>query len=289
MPKTTVAKGIKRWLTLQGIGKKPSTKDYHQEIAKIIRKRWSNLRMPLDQITDDQCVEFAKSVSHFSTMRYNAIVNAMRKITPIAMCIPRRKYIPPESNLPTLDQYNRLLAALDVSYRGHAALVVRFLAHTGLRINEARQLRWDHLREDHIYAPADVTKNGRPRCIPFIDGMAEVLEALRRVKPMSPKRKGCILPQAECGKTLKYACRLAGIPNVSHHTFRHFYAMRCIMSGVDIPTVAKWLGHSDKGTTLLKTYCHLVDEHSHQMAKRVKVGGLPPVNCSPASATLSRG
>jgi integrase len=82
------------------------------------------------------------------------------------------------------------------------------------------------------------------------------------------------LPQAECRKTLRYACRLAGIPHVTHHTFRHFYATRCIMSGVDIPTVAKWLGHLDGGALLLRTYSHLIDDHARQMAKRVKVGGL---------------
>lgn len=278
----TIATGIKRWLTLQGIGKKESTKGYHREIAKIIRQRWPDVRTPVSRVTDDQCVEFAKKIAHFSTMRYNATVNAIRKIVPIAVCIPRRKYIPPESNLPTEEEYNRLLAILDLTYRGHAGLVVRFLAHTGLRINEARQLRWQHVRDDHIYAPADITKNGRPRCIPYIDGMLEVLAALRKAKPTSPRRNGFVLPQAECHKTLKAAARLAGIPPVTHHTFRHFYAMRCIMSGVDIPTVAKWLGHSDKGATLLRTYCHLVDEHTHQMAKRVKIGGLPPngLSCS---------
>ena len=54
-------------------------------------------------------------------------------------------------------------------------------------------------------------------------------------------------------------------------------AARCIQSGVDIPTVAKWLGHSDSGALLLKTYCHLIDEHTAEMAKRVKVGSMPPL------------
>ncbi len=272
----TVDKAITRWRELQGIGKKPQARLYHEEIETIIRKHWSDVQMPVHEVTDDQCVEFAKRIAHYSVVRYNSVVYAIRKIVPLASCIPRRKYVPPEKYLPSEDQYKRLLTALDVAYRGQAGLVVRFLAHTGLRINEARQIKWEHVRDDHIYAPADITKNSKPRCIPFIAGMGEVLQALRRVKPDNIKRNGFILPQAECGKTLRFASQLAGIPRVTHHTFRHFYATRCILSGVDIPTVAKWLGHSDNGALLLRTYCHLIDEHTSEMAKRVKIGGLPP-------------
>jgi integrase len=271
----TIEDSLNRWLQLQGLGKKERTRDYHREIEKIIRQEWPDLKIPVDQVTDQDCVEFSKRIARYSTPRYNGVVSAIRKIIPIAKCIPRRKYIAPEKNVPTEDQYVRLLAALDVSYRGHAALMVRFLAHTGLRVNEARQLRWEHVREDHIYAPANVTKNGLPRCVPFIAGTVDVLASLKRAKPGSEKRNGFILPQAECRKTLRYACRLARIPHVTHHTFRHFYATRCIMSGVDIPTVAKWLGHLDGGALLLRTYSHLIDDHARLMAKRVKIGGSP--------------
>jgi hypothetical protein len=35
---------------------------------------------------------------------------------------------------------------------------------------------------------------------------------------------------------------------------------------VDIPTIAKWLGHSDGGALAMKTYGHLRDDHSLQSA-----------------------
>lgn len=277
----TVEDSLERWLKLQGIGKKATTQHFHGELARTIRIEWPDLKTRVLEVTDAQCVLFAERIAHFATPRYNGLVNAIRKIVPAAVVIPRRRYVAPERHLPTPEQYNRLLAALDTAYHGHAGLVVRFLAHTGLRINEARQIRWEHVRDDHIYAPADVTKNGKPRCIPFITGMEEVLRALRSAAPMrrlAEARKGHVLPQAHIpAKTFKYACRLAGIQRVSHHTFRHFYATQCIMSGVDIPTVAKWLGHSDNGALLLRTYCHLMDDHSKAMAPKVKVGGLPPM------------
>jgi integrase len=61
-----------------------------------------------------------------------------------------------------------------------------------------------------------------------------------------------------------------GIKRLSHHDLRHLFATICIESGVDIPTVAKWLGHKDGGVLALKTYGHLRNEHSQAMAKKVK-------------------
>jgi site-specific recombinase XerD len=50
---------------------------------------------------------------------------------------------------------------------------------------------------------------------------------------------------------------------------RHLFATRCIESGVDIPTMARWLGYKDGGALLMKTYIHLLQEHSQRMAAKV--------------------
>jgi hypothetical protein len=38
---------------------------------------------------------------------------------------------------------------------------------------------------------------------------------------------------------------------------------------VDIPTVSRWLGHKDGGALAMKTYGHLRDQHSANMAQKV--------------------
>ena len=271
----TVRKALAQWQRLAAIGKKENTLEYHKELLRQIEQHWPNLDVNTMEVTNEQLVQFAEGVMHFSAVRYNAMISIVRLIVPRAWGLPRRRVIPPEKHIPTVDEFKRLLVALDTAYSGHAALVIRFLAHCGARINEARQLKWEHVREDHIYLPADITKNGRPRCIPFVEGMAETLESLRRVRLTTSKRKEFVLPQSNCGIALRYACALVGLPKVSHHTFRHYFSTRCIQSGVDIPTVAKWLGHLDNGALLLRWYCHLLDEHSTEMAKKVKVGAIP--------------
>jgi hypothetical protein len=50
---------------------------------------------------------------------------------------------------------------------------------------------------------------------------------------------------------------------------RHLFATRCIESGVDIPTVSRWLGHKDGGALAMKVYGHLRNQHSASMAKLV--------------------
>jgi len=57
---------------------------------------------------------------------------------------------------------------------------------------------------------------------------------------------------------------------LTHHDLRHLFATRCIESGVDIPTVSRWLGHKDGGALAMKTYGHLRNEHSQAMAQKVK-------------------
>lgn len=271
-----VEDSLVRWLKLQGIGKKPSTRHYHLEIERIIRADWPDLKTPIYEVSDAQCVQFAERIAHYSAPRYNGVVNAIRKIVPAAVVIPRRRPLTGNQLVPTPEEFARICAALDNAQQGHSGLVIRFLAHTGFRINEARQLCWEHVREDQISAPGTITKNGKPRCVPFIPGTAEVLRELRKHRKYHVGRNRFVLPQGRCYKALRYACLFLGLPRFTHHSFRHYFATCCITSGVDIPTVAKWLGHLDNGALLLRCYFHLLDAHSREMAPKVKVGGLPP-------------
>ncbi len=71
-----------------------------------------------------------------------------------------------------------------------------------------------------------------------------------------------IVKTASAKKCLMTACRKLGLANFTHHAMRHFFATCAIESGVDIPTVARWLGHKDGGALLMKTYSHLQQAHS---------------------------
>src|SRR5258708_37003434 len=80
----------------------------------------------------------------------------------------------------------------------------------------------------------------------------------------------------ECQKSIDRAAKLVGVKRITHHDLRHLFGTICIESGVDIPTVSRWLGHKDGGALCMKTYGHLRDEHSAAQAQRVSLRGRIP-------------
>ena len=81
-----------------------------------------------------------------------------------------------------------------------------------------------------------------------------------------------VLPREKVRNGLTKACALAGLRRLTPHDFRHLFITRCIESGVDVPTVARWVGHRDGGALLSRRYFHLMDAHSVTMAGRVRIG-----------------
>ena len=78
---------------------------------------------------------------------------------------------------------------------------------------------------------------------------------------------------SELGHAIKRACKRLGLRHVRVHDLRHFFASACISSGVDVPTVSRWLGHADGGALAMKTYGHLLKDHSIAAAKKVDFSG----------------
>jgi len=98
--------------------------------------------------------------------------------------------------------------------------------------------------------------------------LRQLLEKMRAERPEEMPAK-TVRQLFECQKSIDRAAKLAGVKRITHHDLRHLFATRCIESGVDIPTVSRWLGHQDGGALCMKTYGHLRDEHSANEAKKV--------------------
>lgn len=106
-----------------------------------------------------------------------------------------------------------------------------------------------------------------------------------------------VLKVKESQKAMDSAAKKVGMSRITHHDLRHFFATVSIESGVDIPTVSRWLGHQDGGALAMKTYGHLRDEHSRIAARKVsfepksdevegKVVTFQPLANSAASSSL---
>jgi integrase len=102
----------------------------------------------------------------------------------------------------------------------------------------------------------------------MISEMRQLLERLKQAAGMTdPDTK--VMKVRECQLAMNTATAKLGLPHLTHHDLRHLFATRCIESGVDIPTVSRWLGHKDGGALAMKVYGHLRDQHSAAMASKV--------------------
>ena len=147
-----------------------------------------------------------------------------------------------------------------------------------MRLNEALSLRWQDVNRSAgsftVTGGDRGTKNHEQRDVPLSAELRALIERLNRAQgKVAPA--ACILKTASARKCMETACRALALPCFHHHSLRHFFATCSIESGVDILTVATWLGHKDGGALLLKTYAHLQQGYSREQMKRVTFGTAP--------------
>jgi integrase len=273
---------------------KPQSKRYRLWCLQKLETTWPEvLEMPLDEITEVACKEWAaKLKKSIACHYYNNTIGTLKQILQIgikahqekagvrldnpAIELKRTKIKQKDLQLPERSQFREMVANLRKDSGGWGPRIgdlVEFLAYSGMRIaSEAIWVNWEDVdwkrREIIVRGHPDTsTKNNELRRIPIIEDMANLLE---RMRPKTGDPKGPILKIARCNEALKRVCAEMGIKRLTHHDLRHLFATICIESGVDIPTVARWLGHKDGGALALKTYGHLRNEHSQEMAKKVK-------------------
>jgi integrase len=99
--------------------------------------------------------------------------------------------------------------------------------------------------------------------------MKQLLESLKAKETNEPPTNS-VMKVKECLQAMRRAAKVVGMDEITHHDLRHLFATRCIESGVDIPTVSRWLGHKDGGALAMKVYGHLRDNHSTAMAQKVR-------------------
>ena len=181
--------------------------------------------------------------------------------------------------MPESGQFEKLVEEIRNSGSGFAksaAELVQFLAYGGFRKGEAANITWADcdFKRGKIIVKGDpetglkARRVGEYREVPMIPDMRKLLEQIQSERPDEPHTEK-VMRVFECKKSITTACKKLDIPRFTHHDLRHLFATRCIESGVDIPTVSRWLGHKDGGALAMKTYGHLRDEHSTNMAQKV--------------------
>jgi integrase len=268
---------------------KPSTRDYWRRRLLALIKSWPGLNeTEVRKVTQVACKEWASTYGKkASPTNYNNTIALLRHVLAIAIeagvlysnpaaALKRTAVRGKEIALPSIDKFNALLAEMrngHSRYSPHCADFAAGLAFTGCRVGEAREIAWRDVDFDcgEIVVRGDAemgTKNWELRRVPLIPDARALFQRMQSERP-SESLDAKVFRVGECQKALDRACKKVGTDRITHHDLRHLFATRCIESGVDIPTVSRWLGHKDGGALAMKTYGHLRREHSIAQAQRV--------------------
>jgi len=268
---------------------KPRTRDYWRECLAALQKSWPGLsETEIRKITQADCKKWASAYAKTaSATRYNNTVSVLRHVLNVAVesgvvysnaaaVVKRAAVRGKEIALPTIEKFNAMIAEMRAGHSRDSINCADFaagLAFTGCRVGEAREIAWRDLDFEvgEIVVRGDAktgTKNWELRRVPLIPDARALFQRMRSERlgePLDAK----VFRVGECQKALDRAAKKVGADRITHHDLRHLFATRCIESGVDIPTVSRWLGHKDGGVLAMKTYGHLRREHSIAQAQRV--------------------
>jgi integrase len=190
--------------------------------------------------------------------------------------IRKRKEPKPTVQIPTKEQFRQMVAELRAelkAVRSGAAEFAEFLAYSGLRLGEAREVRWHDINSDLntllVTGGEMGTKNHEHRTVPLFPPLRRLIETMIEDRHREVPAHERIFWFQDIRQALGSACRRAGLPRFTHHSLRHFFCSNAIEAGCDFKVIAGWLGHKDGGVLVAKTYGHLRREHSAAMAKRM--------------------
>jgi integrase len=281
-------------------GKKSAIRDssahYRRQTITSLRSSWKEfVKEDFDptearKITKPKVDMWAAGYrQRMSATRFNNGLGTLRRLLEIAIDrgeihqnaaakIARSSRPPKVTYTPSRSEFLALVSAIRSAqsrYAEDSADFVEFLAYTGARKTEAANVLWSDVNFVGETVTFRVTKNGETRKVQMIDVAKALLQRLKVMRGEAPLNEP-VLRVSEARGSLTAAARVIGIPNVTHHDMRDVFATTAIECGVDIPTVADWLGHKDGGKLLLERYSKHRDEHKRLAARRVDFSPVVP-------------
>ncbi len=271
----TVKAIVKTWPDLPGLdARKVTPADCQSWAARaftqgtgFVAPRSRTVRRGMSVSSYNKCVDLLRTI--FEVAREEGVLSK-NPTSSLSKRSVRRKRL----DLPSSEQFQALVRTISTIHARRSrdsADMARFLAYSGARLREATALRWGDLDfTRNRLAIAGTKTESSDRTIPIFPPLAALIAEMRSRRGVESDNAP-ILRVQECLGSLKSACRKIGIKALTHHDLRHLFATSCIESGVDIPTVSRWLGHSDGGNLAMKTYGHLRQEHSDSQAAKVRI------------------
>lgn len=253
------------WLDEQGITQTEKiTHVVIQDYVKQIKERgkYTVTSNPNSGNYQERRIDFGKKVSDVTINNYLRNMSVffnwcVEEGLILRSPVKRRDYIKVERRpleFVSDEDFRKLLRNMNTAsfseYRDY--IIIQLLLDTGMRINECLMIQVTdvNLPKRYIYLPAENTKGKKGRHVFFSDKMATQLQRWIKYKDryrdsdfLFCTNKGKFLEVSNFEKNVrKYAQRI-GLKDIHPHVFRNNFAKRFLMSGGDIYTLSRLLGH----------------------------------------------
>jgi len=180
------------------------------------------------------------------------------------LAIPMKRFDRPALTFLSLEEVEAIAEAPDASTRSGRRDRVLFLMfyNTGARVSELAGLKVGDVSAEGSGSVRLHGKGRKERTVPLWKSTVKhIREWLRHIdadpaSPFFPNRLGVPMSRSGVEHRLRVALKAAGLAcpslkgkSVSPHTFRHTTAMHLLKAGVDLATIALWMGHESPATT----------------------------------------
>lgn len=190
-----------------------------------------------------------------------AVENSLIKESPMDKVDFLKNKRKPKDDISNLD-FTALIKAIDVTkyYEYRDYVIIQIIMDSGMRLGETLSLTIDDIDIDRraISIPAEITKGKKERYVFFSNTMAGILRRWLQFKDryidndvlIFPTTRGTKLGIPHFERNFRvYKERAELSQNITPHSLRNNFAKRCLMSGMDIYTLSRILGHSSVTVT----------------------------------------
>lgn len=237
------------------------------------------------------------SFFEFASLRHPEHADLIQRV----LAIPDKRFDTAVVSYLTRPEVDALLATPDrtswTGQRDHALMLLG--VQTGLRVSELAALRCDDVVPGSGAHVRCSGKGRKERCTPLTKDTANVLRLwmqTRRGRPQDPlfpaRGTNRQLTRGAIWRLIAKHASLAsdGCPSLADkhptpHTLRHTAAMRLLEGGVDLATIALWLGHSSLQST--NVYLHADMALKERALARTTLTNTPPGRYHPTDKLLA--
>jgi integrase len=197
-----------------------------------INRELALLRSLLNLVEEDDVIEGFAAPRFTSKNGKNALIKSERDRARKRVC--------------SADEFRALC-----EYMPRAAVrVLMALYYTAMRVNEVIKLPWAYVDEKagFVRLPADYVKEGKPRNVPIVPEMSEILTELRQEQKKVATIGGRVFtrngrPMKSIRTAFEEARTAAGIVDLRLHDFRHSAVTRWALMGIPQAAIMAAAGH----------------------------------------------